>query len=117
MAVQVFKGITLKLDSAVEISFSLPEIALSRSDADMACNFSICRQARMTIQHIDQLTRNACSTHERSFGGLGHPHVDETCPPGQRTSAFLASSQRCKLEGEHEGLSLVSACFFRLCES
>jgi len=31
------------------------------------------------------------------------------------TSAFLASSQRCRLEGEHEGLSLVSACFFRLC--
>jgi hypothetical protein len=30
------------------------------------------------------------------------------------TSAFLASSQRCRLEGEHEGLSLVSACFFRL---
>ena len=53
------------------------------------------------------LTRRLCGlcTHTDMHTG----HSAETS-----TSAFLASSQRCRLEGEHEGLSLVSACFFRL---
>jgi hypothetical protein len=62
---------TLKLDSAAEISFSLVEIAVSRSDADIACSFSICAfigQREVATQNL--VTRVGKNISEHANWGL-----------------------------------------------
>jgi hypothetical protein len=94
---------TLNLDSAAAISPSFLVISESRSLADIPWSFSICfrfeyaKVNQFVLHKINNKTTKRNNSYIKSH-----------------TSAFLAASQRSMLDGEHEGLRLVSACFFRL---